>query len=69
MRSRSTATLAYRSLKEAITCLELCRRLYQVPAAQAVDGLIEEGDQIARMVHGLMRRLSDSGDDPEIIGI
>lgn len=60
---------AYRSLKEVITCLELCRRLYQAPSAQVIDGLITEGDQIARMTHGLMRRLNDSGRGGEIVGI
>lgn len=53
---------AYRSLKEVITCLELCRRLYQTPSAQAVEDLISEGDQIARMTHGLIRRLGAATD-------
>jgi hypothetical protein len=44
-------------LKEVVTCLELCQRLYPAMALQMVAGLIEEGNQISRMTHTLMRRL------------
>jgi four helix bundle protein len=48
---------AYRSLKEIVTCLELCERLYKnLPRISAPD-LVEEGDRIARMTRSLMQRL------------
>jgi len=48
----------YRSLKEVVRCLELCERIYQsLPSGSAVTGLIDEGDQIARMTRALARRL------------
>jgi four helix bundle protein len=50
---------AYRSLKEVDTCLELCRRIYHtLPTRPAFTALIEEADQIARMIHALARRLA-----------
>lgn len=50
---------AYRSLKEVITGLELCQRIY--PALpSSVTTLIDEGNQISRMAHGLIRRLGTS---------
>jgi four helix bundle protein len=51
---------AYRSLKEVVTCLELCRRLYAWLPAESVTRLIEEGEQIARMTRTLMRRLKEN---------
>jgi len=50
---------AYRSLKEVVTCLELCQRLYVWLPAESIHPLIEEGDQIARMTRTLMRRLGE----------
>jgi len=48
---------AYRSLKEVVTCLELCQRLYpSVPFQPAAD-LIDEGNQICRMTYSLVQRL------------
>ena len=47
---------SYRSLKELATCLELCARLYRT-SEPAVVPLIDEADQLARMVRGFMRRL------------
>jgi len=42
---------AYRSLKEIVTGLELCQRLYPaLPSSSAVSALIDEGDQISRMM-------------------
>jgi four helix bundle protein len=52
---------AYRSLKEVITGLELCQRLYPSLAEQPLIALIDEGNQISRMTHSLMQRL-DSGE-------
>ena len=39
---------AYRSLKEVITALELCQRLYRVSRDRTAS-LIDEGNQISRM--------------------
>jgi four helix bundle protein len=54
---------AYRSLKEVVTCLELCQRVH---AAQAGVGqatvLIDEGSQIARMTRSLIQRLEGAYD-------
>ena len=48
---------AYRSLKEVITCLELCQRLYPNLPAQPLAVLIDEGNQISRMTHALIQRV------------
>jgi four helix bundle protein len=51
---------AYRSLKEVVTALELGERLY--PALrERTPFLIDQGNQIARMVYSLMQKV-----DPEI---
>jgi four helix bundle protein len=50
-------TYAYRSLKEVVTCLELCQRLYPSLPTRPIDVLIEEGNQISRMVYSLIQRL------------
>lgn len=49
---------AYRSLKEVVTCLELCQRLYPSVAPSDADGLIDEGNQISRMVHAFIHRVA-----------
>lgn len=49
---------AYRSLKEVVTCLELAQRLYPTLPAKPIDVLIDEGNQISRMTHALMQRLT-----------
>jgi four helix bundle protein len=48
---------AYRSLKEVVTGLELCQRLYPSQPLEATANLIDEGNQIARMTHTLIQRL------------
>lgn len=48
---------AYRSLKEGLTGLELCQRIYPSLPASPVATLLDEGNQIARMAHSLMQRL------------
>jgi four helix bundle protein len=48
---------AYRSLKEILTCLELCQRLYPALPVQPVATLLDEGNQISRMTHALIQRL------------
>lgn len=47
---------AYRSLKEIVTSLELCQRLY--PASRArVPSLIDEGNEISRMTYNLIQKV------------
>ena len=48
---------AYRSLKEVVTCLELCQRLYTALPAPPISALIDEGNQISRMTRRLMASL------------
>jgi four helix bundle protein len=48
---------AYRSLKEVVTCLELCERLYSTRERELLAVLIDEGNQISRMTHTLICRL------------
>jgi len=50
---------AYRSLKEVVTGLELCQRLYPAAPSQPVSVLIDEGNQIGRMVRGFIARLRE----------
>jgi four helix bundle protein len=50
---------AYRSLKEVVTALELSQRLYPSRHERTVS-LIDEGNQISRMVYNLMQKI-----DPE----
>ena len=53
---------AYRSLKEVITGLELCLRIYPNLATDvATAKMIDEGDQIARMIYTFMQRLGWKG--------
>ena len=56
---------AYRSLKEVVTCLELCQRLYPVLPTESLSVLIDEGNQISRMTHTLMQRLGTPSDTPQ----
>lgn len=49
---------AYRSLKEVVTGLELCQRLYPSLPAQPLTTLIDEGNQISRMTHSFIQRLT-----------
>jgi four helix bundle protein len=56
---------SYRSLKEVVTCLELCQRLYPALATQSLGILIDEGNQISRMTRTLMQRLSTPADAPQ----
>ena len=51
---------AYRSLKEVVTALELCQRLYPL-LGETPSPLIDEGNQISRMTYNLMQKV-----DPEI---
>ena len=49
---------AYRSLKEGITALELCMRLYPSVCRDSIDSLIDEGNQISRMIHSLIHKIA-----------
>ena len=51
---------AYRSLKEVVTALELCHRLYPSLAQRRTQFLIDEGNQISKMTYALMQKV-DSG--------
>ena len=48
---------AYRSLKEVVTALELCQRLYPSLQRDRAQSLIDEGNQIARMTYKLMQKV------------
>ena len=47
---------AYRSLKEVVTCLKLCQRLYPASRDRALP-LIDEGNKISRMTYRLMQKV------------
>ena len=49
---------SYRSLKEVVTSLELCERLYTSLPRKELATLVDEGNQISRMTRSLMQRLS-----------
>lgn len=49
---------AYRSLKEVITALELCQRLYPLLHPERNAALVDEGNQISRMTYNLIRKLT-----------
>jgi four helix bundle protein len=48
----------YRSLKETITALELCERLYPSVCRDSIASLIDEGNQISRMIYSLIQRVA-----------
>ena len=52
---------AYRSLKEVVTALELCQRLYPSLQPDRTLPLIDEANQISRMTYNLMQKV-----DPEM---
>ena len=55
---------AYRSLKEVITCLELCQRIHAAqPGVRQAPDLIDEGSQIARMTRSLIQRLEGAHEE------
>ena len=49
---------ACRSLKEGITALELCVRLYPSLRPDSIASLIDEGNQISRMLHSLIQKIA-----------
>jgi four helix bundle protein len=48
---------AYRSLKEVVTALELCERLYPSMPPHRTQSLIDEGNQISKMTFSLMQKI------------
>jgi four helix bundle protein len=48
---------AYRSLKEVVTALELCERLYPSLPQDQTHSLIAEGNQISKMTYALMHKV------------
>ena len=50
-------SFAYRSLKEVVTTLELCERLYPTLPRHGTESLMEEGDQISRMIYAFMQKV------------
>src|SRR5262252_2883850 len=48
---------AYRSLKEVVTALELCERLYPSLAGHRTQPLIEEGNRISKMTYALINKV------------
>ena len=48
---------AYRSLKEVVTALELCGRLYPSLPRDRTQSLIDQGNQISKMTVGLMQKV------------
>jgi four helix bundle protein len=48
---------ADRSLKEAVTALELCERLYPSLPPHRTQSLIEEGNQISKMTDALIQKV------------
>ena len=49
--------IVYRSLKEAVTALELCERLYPSLPRDRTQRLIEEGNQISKMTYALIQKI------------
>ena len=47
----------YRSLKEVVTTLKLCERLYPSLPRHRTQPLIDEGNQISKMTYALMQKL------------
>jgi four helix bundle protein len=56
---------AYRSMKEVVTALELCARLYPSLPSDRIEALIDEGNRISRMTYALMQRI-DSGESSPV---
>ena len=48
---------AYRSLKEAVTAVELCQRLYPSLPPDRTQPLIEEGNRLSKMTYALMQKV------------
>src|SRR5436309_14797085 len=48
---------AYRSLKEAVTALELCERLHPSFPQHRMQPLLDEGYQISKMTYALMQKV------------
>ena len=55
---------AYRSAKEVVTALELARRLFPALPEPSLDQLIDEGEQLSRMVHSFISRVDRARTHP-----
>jgi four helix bundle protein len=55
---------AYRSLKEVITALELCRRLYPSVRPDLTATAVDDGTQISRMIHRLIQKTTPADSRP-----
>jgi four helix bundle protein len=53
---------AYRSVKEVVTALELCERLFPSLSRERTQALIDEGSQISRMTYNLMLKIDPRSD-------
>jgi four helix bundle protein len=51
---------AYRSIKEVITALELCERLFKPPVADSARDLVEAGEVLSRMTRALLQKAGGS---------
>lgn len=56
---------AYRSLKELVTALELCGRLYPDRTPDHAQALIDEGNEISRMTYRLMQKVAPGTEWPQ----
>src|SRR5262252_5476866 len=55
---------AYRSLKEVVTALELCERRYPSLPRHPTQPLIDEGNQISKIIYGLMQKVDPENHEP-----
>jgi four helix bundle protein len=60
--SAGSSSYAYRSLKEVVTALELCERLFPSLSRERTKALNDEGSQISRMAYNLMRKIDPRSD-------
>ena len=55
---------AYRSLKEVVTGLELCQRIHPSLNQDRLTSLIDEGNQISRMIYNLIQKVAPGAQSP-----
>jgi four helix bundle protein len=53
---------SYRSLKEVISCVELCERLFPSIPSSVTTSIVDEGNQLSRMTRALIERLASAVD-------
>ena len=49
---------AYRSMKETVAAFELCQRLYPATKRDSIVNLIDEGNQISKMIRSLLQKIA-----------